>query len=373
MKTAMTKLPLLVGVGAVLLVGMGAGLLRLGWAVPGIGAGAVTAHGPLMIGGVLGTLISLERVVALSAHDPNSRLGYLAPVLTISGAVLLVFGSAGMVPKLLITLGSLGLIALFAVLVRKHIAPFTVVMMAGAGCWFVGNGLWLLGQPVYQVIHWWVAFLVLTIVGERLELSRVLRLTQRAQGLFAVATAVFFAGVILTIGQLGLGIRLAGVGEVLLALWLLRYDMARRTVRREGLPRFIALCLLVGYVWLGTGGVFGLLFGAVRAGVQYELLLHALLLGFVFSMIFGHALIIIPALAQRNVGFHAGFYLPLILLHGSLLLRVWGGLTTSMAVRQWGGMLNVIAIFSFMGMIVISVLRERQQASRSVPIGYIKL
>jgi hypothetical protein len=145
--------------------------------------------------------------------------------------------------------------------------------------------------------------------------------------------------------------------------------MARRTVRRAGLPRFIALCLLVGYVWLGIGGVFGVVFGEVHAGIQYELLLHALLLGFVFSMIFGHALIIIPALAQRTVGFHAGFYLPLILLHSSLLLRVWGGLNNAMAVRQWGGMLNVVAVFTFMGLILISVLRERQQVSKPVLIG----
>jgi hypothetical protein len=360
---ALVKLPLLAAVGVTLIAAMGAGLMRLGVAVPGVSVGAVVSHGPLMIGGVLGTLISLERVAALSAHSPRSRLSYLAPILTLLGAIFLVIGTNGTLPKLLITLGSLGLIGIFAALIRRHIALYTLVMMGGAICWFAGNVFWLLGQPVYQVVHWWAAFLVLTIVGERLELSRILRLTPRTQQWFAIATAVFLGGVILTTVQLGWGIRLAGMGEVLLAVWLLRYDITRHTVKRNGLPRFIAVCLIAGYVWLGIGGIFGILFGEVRAGIQYELLLHALLLGFVFSMIFGHALIIVPALAKQNVRFHVGFYLPLLLLHSSLLLRVWGGLSGATDLRQWGGLINAAAILAFMGMILIGVLRE----SRPIP------
>ncbi len=41
-----------------------------------------------------------------------------------------------------------------------------------------------------------------------------------------------------------------GLALLLIALWLLRFDIARKTVRRTGLTRFIALNLLIGYVWL---------------------------------------------------------------------------------------------------------------------------
>ena len=51
----------------------------------------------------------------------------------------------------------------------------------------MGNGLWLAGRPIYAVVPWWVGFLVLTIAGERLELSRVLRPSRRVIGLFAGA------------------------------------------------------------------------------------------------------------------------------------------------------------------------------------------
>jgi hypothetical protein len=232
----------------------------------------------------------------------------------------------------------------------------------------VGNLLWLAGQPVYAVVHWWVAFLVLTVVGERLELSRIIRLTENNKRLFLLAVAVFFAGVVVTSFNLGIGIRLAGVGEIALALWLLRYDIARQTIKRTGLPRFIAACLLVGYIWLGVGGVFGLAFGAVMAGIQYEMLLHTLLLGFIFSMIFGHALIIVPAITGRMVQYRPMFYLPLVVLHAALVARVLGGFTGNLSLRQWGGVFNVIAILLFLGMVAASVLISLP-SSRTVKDG----
>jgi hypothetical protein len=84
-----------------------------------------------------------------------------------------------------------------------------------------------------------------------------------------------------------------------LALWLLRYDIARYTVRKTGLTRFIAVCLLSGYIWLGLSGLLALRFGGVTAGFQYDALLHTLFVGFVISMIFGHAPIIFPAVLGK--------------------------------------------------------------------------
>lgn len=53
--------------------GLYAGLVRLGFDLPD-GAGLADIHGPLMICGVFGTLISLERAVAIGLGWP-----YLAP------------------------------------------------------------------------------------------------------------------------------------------------------------------------------------------------------------------------------------------------------------------------------------------------------
>jgi hypothetical protein len=135
---------------------------------------------------------------------------------------------------------------------------------------------------------------------------------------------------------------------VTLALWLLRNDLARRTVRKSGLTRFMAVCLLAGYGWLGMGGGLAIFFGSVSAGFRYDAILHAVYVGFVISMIFGHAPIIFPAIIGRAMPYQAVFYTHLVLLHLSLLLRVMGDLAAWLPARQWGGLLNVVALLLFL-------------------------
>jgi hypothetical protein len=75
--------------------------------------------------------------------------------------------------------------------------------------------------------------------------------------------------------------------------------------------------------------------------------LHAILIGFVLSMVFGHALIILPAVARLRVRYGSPLYGPLILLHMSLVLRVGSGLIDWPAGRQWSGIATIAAILSF--------------------------
>ena len=53
--------------------------------------------------------------------------------------------------------------------------------------------------------------------------------------------------------------------------------------------RYVAVCLLAGYFWLAVGGAL------VALQVAYDAALHAIFVGFVFSMVFGHAPVILPA------------------------------------------------------------------------------
>lgn len=86
--------------------------------------------------------------------------------------------------------------------------------------------------------------------------------------------------------------------------------------------------------------------------------------GFVFAMIFGHAPIIIPALLNLPVRFRTWSYLPLALLHLSLLVRIGGDLAGSGDVRRWGGMLNALAILLFLGLTALSIRQGRQASFR---------
>jgi hypothetical protein len=333
-----------------MLAAIWAGWIRLGWQWPAVQATLPAFHGPLMVSGFLGTLISLERAVAV-----KKWWAYLAPIISALGGISLMVGLPAVHPplaSLLLTIGSAGLLVVFYYIMRLQRSWFNLIMAIGAGCWLVGNLLWMGGMPIYQLVLWWAAFLILTICAERLELGRLVRLTRRQESWFLGGAVVLIAGLAVSLILLQAGTRLAGIGMMWLALWLWQHDLARRTIRTSGLPRFAAVCLLSGYVWLGLAGIWCVIAGNPAAGTRYDALLHMIFLGFVISMIFGHAPIIFPAVLNLKIQFQPIFYLPLILLHASLALRILADFILWQSGRLWGGLLNGIAILTFFGLLL---------------------
>jgi hypothetical protein len=351
------RVPLLVLGFAALVVGTGAGLSRLGVAVPDIAATAASLHGPLMIGGFFGVVIALERAVAVGRGWP-----YVAPLLAGLGGIAAIAGSATAAAALMLA-ASLVLVAASADILRRQPALFTFTIAAGAACWAIGNLLWLLGAPVHGVVGWWLAFPVLTIAGERLELTRFLPPSPAASRAFVLILAAF--GLALAASTQTWGRSLFAASLVALAAWLAKQDIARRTVRGKGLTRFIAVCLLSGYLWLAIGGVVALAAGGFVPGTRaYDASLHAVALGFVFSMVFGHAPVIVPSVVRAAVAYHPSFYLPLALLHVSLALRI-GGAMSGPEWRAAGGVLNAIALAAFVVGTLVAVGRGKARTGRS--------
>lgn len=169
-------------------------------------------------------------------------------------------------------------------------------------------------------------------------------------------------GVVIGMFALQIGARLTGLGMLALALWLLRFDIARRNLgHRLPLTRYIARCLYVGYLWLGFAGLLTLWYGAVNAGVIYDAILHSIFVGFTISMIFGHAPIIFPAVLNRALPYHPSFYVSLVLLHTSLIMRVVGDLGGWFDLRRWGGMLNEISILLFLAILAITIRSHKPE------------
>lgn len=344
MALAVRRLPLLFLALVSMACGAWLGLVRLGWNLPLPWQDQLIAHGPLMVCGFLGTLISLERAVGL-----GSPWGYAAPVLVAAGAVMLDLGPLGSFGPLLIMAGSLVMVAIFVVVWRRHASLFIATMTIGALAWTAGNVQWLGGAPIFRVVFWWLAFLVLTIAGERLELNRLLRPTPVVRWEFVVAVAAVLGGVAAATWWPEPGVRAMGVGLIALTSWLARHDVARRTVHQRGLTRFMAVSLLGGYVWLGVGGAIAAVTGTAMPGVLYDALLHAVFFGFVMSMVFAHAPIIFPAVLGLPLAYRPSFYLHVGVLHVSLILRVAGDLIDELGrARSWGGLLNALALLLFM-------------------------
>jgi hypothetical protein len=329
----MARFPLFL-LGAIsLLSGLLAGLSRLGLATPM--AEAVGLHGPLMVCGFFGTVIGLERAVAL-----RQAWTYAAPLFTGLGGLLLLAGMPLAMGAGGLLLGSLVFAAGGVWVAWRQPVPFTILMALGALAWAAGNCLWLLGEPLVAVIPAWMVFLAFTIAGERLELSRFLPPARWRQPFLLIVLIPLAVG-LFSHFWLGLGI----VG---LAAWSLSADIARRTIRETGLARYVAVCVLSGYVWLAVSGLLLIAGGLPGGGTWHDAVLHAFFVGFVFAMVFGHAPIILPAVLRFDVPFTPFLYFHLGLLHISLLLRIIGDLAGIEAARMIGGVLNAAIIVLFL-------------------------
>lgn len=354
----LARLPLLALGLLALVTGVLAGLARLTVEVPGWAAMQAASHGSFMVTAFLGTVISLERAVALGRFWP-----YLAPLGAGLGGLALWFGLQ--LAQGLFVAAAVLLVAGSVRVWRLQPAPHTAILALGAGAWLLGNLVWLISGAPSLATPWWMAFLVLTIAGERLELTRLLPTPPGARTGFTVLTTVLLAGLALSLWVVDLGVRLYAASLMGLALWLLRYDLARRTVRQAGLTRFIAVCLLAGYGWLALGGLLGMA-GAFGPGHAWrDTALHAVFLGFVFSMILGHAPIILPAVAKVRIPYSPVLYLPLAALHLSVLARCAGGLLDLPALQRAAGVANALVLLLFVLTTVFLILRGRSAAPRT--------
>ena len=317
------------------------GLLRVGFGALPAPDLAPSLHGVLMVGGFFGTVIALERAVALGAG-----WAYAAPLACGIGGLALLGGAArGGIA--LLALGALLLVAANASILRRQASLESATLGAGAACWLAGNLVLLSGQPIASAVPWWIAFFVLTIGGERLELSRYAPRPRVAHIAFVAIAAAIGLAVALSLVVQAAAWRLLGAAMMALAAWLWRFDIARITVRQRGLTRYIAVCILSGDVWLALGGTLLLVEGMMHAGPLYDAALHAVMLGFVFAMVFGHAPVILPAVLRVSIPYSASLYGPLVLLHATLALRVAGDLAAQPTLRLIGAAGNALAIALF--------------------------
>jgi hypothetical protein len=345
----------LAGIG--LLAGLYTGIARLGLPIGGHQLISPLWHGPLMINGFLGTLISLERAAAL-----EKPWAYGAPVIFAAASMLLLSGYP-IISKPLFIVGSLCLLMIMIFLYGLQAETYHLIMILGAACLTLGNIMLLAGDPIFNLVAWWAGFLLLTIFAERLELNRIMRPPERARHLFFGLALLWIIGVALTYLDRKIGWTVTSVALIGQALWLFRYDVARRTIKGGGWTRYSAFSLLTGYIWLVAAGLFGFWHGLPYAGLPYDAQLHMIFVGFVFSMIFAHASVIIPSLSGRTIPYHPFFYVPLLLLHGFLLVRIIGDIAQLPVIRQIGGNGNVMAILLFLGSVVYG-LRKRSIANK---------
>lgn len=338
-----------------LVAGISGGWIRLGSVVIAIPE-AAASHGLLMVGGFLGTLISLERAMVMKQK---------------SWLVLPLFSGLSMIPFLLgypspglvlLLLGSIGLSIIMHLQTLKHPLIHTVLLYVGAACWFVGNFLaWQTGL-IAAGSTWWIGFLMFTIVGERLELSQFLPVPSWSKNALKSLLALFALGLVIPFHSWGNEIM--GLSALMIAFWLLRFDMAKVAARKTHQFRYIGVGLRIGYVWLGIHGLV-LLAGEAHA-LYYDLMLHTFFLGFTFSMIWAHAPIVFPTIfGIRETPYHPILWLTWSAFQLSLLGRIGATLLDEFALRKVFGLINgylILIHFGLMaGVVLLKIFRARKK------------
>jgi len=353
------RLPLLAAGGIAMLVGLYAALQLLGFPLPRPALAEV--HGPVMVLGFVGALVALERAVALGA-----RWAYAAPAAAGAGGLALIAAGPTLPGKLLLAAAGVLLLGVYRSLWRRQPGEALLAQAAGAFAWYAATLLWLAGAPVPEVVPWLATFLVATIAGERLELAH-LALTGPSPARWFLAVLAILLGGATAATLWPAGAHLFGAGLLAMVAWLAVFDVARRTIRGRGLPRYAAAGLLTGYAWLALAGILWAGGGATVAGARYDAALHAVFLGFTMSMIFVHAPVILPAVLRRPLPYRPVLYAPLVVLHASLLVRVVAGDAAGWEPGwRWAGVGNVAAVLGFAACAALLVAGARSAPGRPV-------
>lgn len=333
-----------------LVTGLSAGLARLG-----VFEGAATIadrHAVFVLCGFFGTLISLERAVATGAPAAFSipGLSALASVLLwidpLAAGLLFVVAGAGLATLCLKTVLSLR-------------SLFAVVLAMGALLWPLGTMLWLVHGDTIGAGYVWLGFLILTITAERIELSRLRSVPKASETVLAAILLLFCLALLSGAPLTGSGPSwLLALSLAALAVWLLCHDIALVTVKGRGLARFSALALLSGYGWLLVAALGLVLEPPSECSSGHDLYLHAIGLGFVLSMVFAHAPIILPAVTGLRVSYSPALYLPLALLQGATALRVRSDLASSLDLRPLSAWLTLACLFLY-ALLLARTLKRR--------------
>ncbi|GBC68465.1 hypothetical protein HRbin01_00148 [archaeon HR01] len=312
---------------ASLLMGLFGGLARMGLVGPAP-SHILLGHGVLMMLGFIASLIALERFVALRSWW--SLPSYL--LLAVGG----VFVAAGYPSPgvFLLVLGSAAFLALHLWILLRHRQGYLVLMSVSCLLLFIGNLKLFFGLPIFEAALSWIGFLILFIMGERMEMARLRGFRYPFSAPAYIAAFLLLAAGVYT----PVAVELASSAALILPFAVARFDLGLRFIRGHGFQRYLASGLVCGYIWLGLGGLLMLLRG------YHDSALHAIFLGFAGTMIMTHAPVIFPVIMKTKHLYAKNLYIPLGLLQGSTILRAPGLLD----LWKISGILTTASVASFM-------------------------
>jgi hypothetical protein len=336
-----------------LLLAIWTGLIRIGINLPA--DVAVAHHGSLMVNCFLASLIFLERAITF-----RNKWVLLLPFINALSFIMFL-ASAPQVAFLMNIVAATGFLVMCGLFIYQHKELYYYVFFAGAFCLLCGN-IVLFSSTFYPAaVVYWMQFLLFTIVAERLELSRFLPVRKSSHIVLLVILAISFISLFLSFhsgGNIGFAVSL-----ILTAIWLLKYDMAFKSAKLKGQHRYSGLLLITGYAWLIVTAAIMLIWQRFPFG--YDAMLHSFFIGFVFSMIFSHAPVILPAVMKLPLKvYRPVLYAWFVLLQLSLAARIVADINDFAEVRKYSGLVNGISFLMFFVTIGVTASVEWKKLKR---------
>ena len=351
-----TRLPFFAIAVMGLLSGIWAGWIRVGFDLPG--PGLATLHGPLMVGGFVGTLIGIER----SFLSGNGKW-WIIPALSGAAVAAWLLGFTREAPFLLTAASGLLAIMQAIHLWRSTDRLAGIVQLLGALCFLAGTLRLLLDPFMPAIVPFWMGFVLCFILATRLSVvtlkNTLTRLAVRGGLLMYLAS--------LAIPFHFQGNTFSGAGLMLIAFGMMITEIEHEPASRTAFDTYCLSGILTAWFWLLFAGI-GLIFWKEHL-YGYDATVHAFFAGFLFSMVFVHALgkaAVLAGLAQPP--FHPFLFTWMLLLSLSLLLRIFcGDLLAMDLIKKWSGLLNGLAILGFLISLVALTLNRRYK-SKYAPV-----
>ena len=273
-----------------------------------------------------------------------------------------------LVPGIFWAAGMSLLSAVYAVIWARQHSVSVLIQVLGSAAGACSAGLWASGINASALAPWWMVFLVLTIVGERLELAHVSFVGRYVEPVLIASSAAAVLSLPLQLMLPPVGYAVLGLALLALLVTMLLNDTAIKTWKVRGVTGFMGVCMLLGYAWalfasiLWIFGVYG------DNGYWADMGIHALALGFAISMVIAHVCVIVPSVIRRAMPYSPVLWLPLSLLHLGLVLRLLGAARGVSALWQTGDFIDVIAVFSLilcvLGMNIYAASRRRRNKNK---------
>lgn len=292
---------------------------------------AVQHHGALMVVGFLAALIAAERAIAL-----NNLFMNVASILFSCGGLLLALGFE-LVTDVLWTGGVLSFVMWTGWMWLNFPKNFSNLFFTFAAVLLlVGVALFIRGLPSAWYGLAWAGFFVAFIVGERMDMMKIVN---------ARPTSYVVAGLSVPTALVGLAFvskNLIAASFGLLLFSAARHDVALRLFRRTGFSRYLAFGLGTAYAWLAMSIVLWSLSSSL------DTILHSVFLGFVATMVFTHAPIILPAILKTKHMYSPYLYVPFFMLQAATAMRIFSAAMLNVGMWSLSGIVTVISVIAFL-------------------------